>query len=238
MSQFPGTARRLTALVTAPVGIALTAWSYIWRITPVHRQELEGSLERDAPPPLPRDVAHDGIQLPDDGRGPLLRRTYTGEVRDASLHARELIERLSADPNRVVPLSLARFHKTRGEPWRMRAGDEFLIRMPGPWDGPVRAVEVTDRSFRFATLDRHLEAGQIEWRAFDRDDRLVFQIESRSRAGDRLAALLHDHLPMAKEVQLHMWTSVVEHVARESGGRLAGGVSVETRRVDAEAFAG
>jgi hypothetical protein len=41
---------------------------------------------------------------------------------------------------------------------------------------------------------------------------------------------------MAKEVQLHMWTSVIERVAREAGGRLAGGVSIETRRVESGAF--
>ena len=231
-----GPGRRLAAVVTAPVGATLTSWSYIWRITPIHRQETEGALDDDAPPPLPPGVAHEDVQRPEDGAGPLFRRTYTGVVRDASMSAADLIRRLGEDPNRVVPLSLARFTKSHGEEWRMRAGDEFLIRMPGPWDGPVRVVEVTDTSFRVATLDRHLEAGQIEWRAFEEDDRLVFQIESRSRAGDRVSALLHDHFPMAKEIQLHMWTSVVEHVAKESGGRLSGGVRVETRRVEADAF--
>jgi hypothetical protein len=220
----------------APVGVALTSWSYIWRITPVWRTETEGSLAEDAPPPLPSGVSHEGAQMPDSGSGPLFRRTYTGSIRDASCTPAELIRRLSEDPNRVVPLSLARFHKTHGPEWRMAVGDEFLIRMPGPWDGPVRVIEVTDSSFRFVTLDRHLEAGQIEWRAFERDDRVIFQVESRSRAGDRLAALLHERLPMAKEVQLHMWTSVVEHVAKAAGGRLTGGVRVETRQVDPAAF--
>jgi hypothetical protein len=37
---------------------------------------------------------------------------------------------------------------------------------------------------------------------------------------------------MAKEVQLHMWTSVCERVARRAGGRLDGGVSIETRRAE------
>ena len=31
----------------------------------------------------------------------------------------------------------------------MRPGDEYIVRMPGPWDGPVRVVEVT-LSVRFA----------------------------------------------------------------------------------------
>jgi hypothetical protein len=226
-----GPIRRLSAIATAPVGVALTSWSYIWRITPVHRSERDGAPEEDCPPPLPPGVSHEEVQLPEDGSGPLFRRTYSGAIRDPTRDAAKLIEHVSADPNRVVPLSLARFNKTHGEPWRMAVGDEFLIRMLGPWDGPVRAIEVTPTSFRFATLAGHLEAGQIEWRAHDDGGRVVFQIESRSRAGDRLSALLHDRARMAKEVQLHMWTSVIEHVAREAGGALDGGVSVETRRV-------
>src|SRR3712207_1136322 len=153
--------RRAGEVATAPAGVALTAWSYIWRITPVHRSEVEGSLAEDMPPPLPSGVSRADVQLPEDGSGPLFRRTYTGVVRDPSRRAAELIERVSADPNRVVPLALARFKKTKGEPWRLAVGDEFLIRMPGPWDGPVRTIELSDSSFRFATLARHLEAGQI-----------------------------------------------------------------------------
>jgi hypothetical protein len=108
--------------------------------------------------------------------------------------------------------------------------------MPGPWDGPVRAIDVTETSFRFATLEGHLEAGQIEWRASDTGEGLTFQIESWARAGDRLSALLHDRLRMAKEVQLHMWTSVAEKVAKRAGGRLDGGIDIETRRVEAAAL--
>lgn len=114
----------------------------------------------------------------------------------------------------------------------MRVGDEFTVRMPGPWDGPVRVVVVTPTSFRFATLEGHLEAGQIEWRAGSDDGRLVFAIESWARPGDRASALLHHRLRMAKEVQLHMWTSVIERVARLCGGRITGGVSIETRVVE------
>lgn len=222
--------------MATPVGAALTSWSYIWRITPIHRREEEGTVEEDCPPPLPGDVSHEGIQRPEDGAGPLFHRTYTGVIRDAECSAEQLIELVGADPNRVSPLALARFRKTHGPEWRMEVGDEYVVRMPGPYDGPVRAIEVTPTSFRFATCDRHLEAGQIEWRAFERDDRLVFQVVSWARAGDRLSAVLHDRVLMAKEIQLHMWTSVVEHVARESGGRLTGGVDIETRRVPPDAF--
>ena len=77
----------------------------------------------------------------------------------------------------------------------------------------------------FATLAGHLEAGQIEFRARGRDGgRRAFEIESWARSGDRLSNLLYHHLRMAKEVQLHMWTETCLGVARNSGGRLEGGV--------------
>ena len=223
--------------MTAPFGSAFTSWSYIWRITPIHRRQLDGSRDEDAPPPLPPGTSHDEVQLPEDGSGPLFHRIYTGVIEGARCGPTELIDHVAADPNRVVPLALARFKKTSGPEWRLREGDEFLVRMLGPWDGPVRTVEVTPTSFRFATLEGHLEAGQIEWRAHEEDGRLVFQVVSWARSGDRLSAIMHDRLLMAKEVQLHMWTSVVEHVAREAGGKLVGGVDVETRRVDGQVFA-
>jgi Domain of unknown function (DUF1990) len=227
--------RRAAEMVTWPAGVALTSWTYIWRTTPIHRREIEGSPE-DLPPALPEWVSEHDVQRPADGSGPLFHRLYTGCIRDAGWSAEELMERLQADPNRVAPLALARFRKTAGPPWRMELGDEFVVRMPGPWDGPVRVIEITPRSFRFATLDGHLEAGQIEWRAREEHDRLIFQIESWARAGDRLSALMHDRLRMAKEVQLHMWTSVVEKVRSRTGGRLERGIEIDTRRIPPEAF--
>ena len=224
---------RLLTTARWPVGVAATSWAYIWRTTPMHRRELEGSLDRDGPPPLPDGVSLDGVQRPEHGAGPLLRRRYRARIRDTATGPTDLMSRLTGDPDQVAPGELAKFSKTSGEEGVMRVGDEFLVRMPGPWDGPIRVVEVTPESFRFATLDGHLEAGQIEWRAGrDEDGLLTFEIESWARSGDAVSHLLHNHLRMAKEVQLHMWTSVLERVARLVGGRLTGGIDIETHRAD------
>jgi len=144
-----------------------------------------------------------------------------------------LVEHLGEDPNRVAPGTMAHFEKQRGAEGRMARGDEWVVRMPGPWDGPVRVVDVTPTSFRFATLEGHLEAGQIEWRARDLDDALRFEVESWSRPGDRLSELAHHRLRMAKEVQLHMWTSVLENVVKLARGRMRAGVDIDTVVVDA-----
>ena len=223
---------RLLSVARWPAGVALTAWSYLWRTTPVHRRELEGSWPQDGPPPVGAGVAMEGAQRPEDGVGPLFRRRYRARIRGADRAAVELMRELRADPNAVAPVALAHFEKRAGARGDLQVGDELVVRMPGPWNGPIRVVEVTPASFRFATLDGHLEAGQIEWRARDEDERLVFEIESWARSGDRLSNVMHDRLRMAKEVQLHMWTSVLERVARRVGGRVDGGIDVETRRAE------
>ncbi len=65
--------------------------------------------------------------------------------RTTPIYRRELAGSLQRD----APLALARFRKTAGAPWRMERGDEFVVRMPGPWDGPVRVIDMTPHSFRF-----------------------------------------------------------------------------------------
>jgi hypothetical protein len=224
--------RRLLIAARWPFGLALTAWSYMWRTTAIHRAERDGAWPADGPPPVDAAVDMAGVQRPEDGSGPLFRRRYTARVSGAGMAASELMRRLQADPNVVAPGRVATFEKTHGDEGRLRVGDEFVVRMPGPWNGPIRVAEVTPRSFRLLTLAGHLEAGQIEWRARDEDGCLVFEIESWARGGDRLSHLLHDKLRMAKEVQLYMWTSVLARVASYVGGQLAGGLSIDTRRAE------
>ena len=218
------------------MGLTITSFDYIWRTTPIRRRNEEGSVPDDLPPSLPAGISSDGLQHVEQGVGPLFRRTYRVEMRDADCDAKELIARISDDPNHVAPVFFASFQKTEGEEWELRVEDEFVVRMPGPWDGPIRVVEVTPRSFRFVTLDGHLEAGQVEWSASD--DPLAFQIESWARSGDRLSAIMHDRLHMAKEVQLHMWVAVLEKVVGLSGGRRASMIEMHTRRVPADQLPG
>jgi hypothetical protein len=203
----------------------------MWRTTPMHRSEELGGIE-DLPPRLPEAVLDSDVQPIDDGVGPLLHRVYRARIRAARLSPEQVIECLRADPNRATPTEFARFFKVRGAEGQLRVGEEMVVRMPGPWDGPVRVTTTTATSFRLATLSGHLEAGQIEFRAMQADGMLCFEIESWARSGDRLSNLLYHHLRMAKEVQLHMWTSFLEQVARLAGGRLTGGVEITSRKVE------
>ncbi len=235
MPRRPTLSRRLATAAVWPVGIALTSWHYLWRITPLHRREVAGSMEEDAPPELPPGVFRQDAQLSDEGVGPLFHRRYQARIAAPELSAEQLMERIMVDPNKVAPKEFARFTKVYGDKGTMAPGDEYVVRMPGPWDGPVRVVALTSTSFRLLTLDGHLEAGQIEFRASDDRDggaEMCFTIESWARSGDQLSRIMYQRVHMAKEVQLHMWTSFLERAVKLAGGRLTGGIDVETRIVD------
>jgi len=209
----------------------LTSWQYLWRTTPMRRKEEAGEAASNTAPPLPGGVASEELQTHDGGSGPLLHRVYRVTIANATSSAAEVMQRMQANPDCVSPSEFAQFIKVAGAEMEMCAGDEFVVRMPGPWDGPVRVIDVTPTSFRFATLKGHLEAGQIEFRAHDGQP-LQFEIESWARSGDRFSAFLFDRLPMAKEVQLHMWICVLERVVKLAAGERSGPLEVYTRRVE------
>lgn len=214
-----------------PVGIGLTSWRYLWRTTAVHRWDMTGSLPLDAPPQLPDDVQLEEVQRAEDGVGPLMHRTYRTRIVGSSLTPERLLEQITEDLDRVAPSEFATFQRLHGD-GPLSLGDDYIVRMPGPWDGPVRVVGASATSFRLATLNGHLEAGQIEFAA-DSDHRsLEFSIESWARSGDRFSDLLYSRVRLAKEVQLHMWTSVLVRIAELAGGRKEGGIVVTTRRVE------
>jgi Domain of unknown function (DUF1990) len=227
---------RLATASRWPLGVALTSWRYLWRTTPLHRDEVDGSLKEDSPPPLPNALQASEVQTPEHGTGPLFHRRYRVRIRDSDLSADELLQRVAAEPDSVAPSEFATFRKLRGTGNTMRVNDEYVVRMAGPWDGPVRVAKRDGAMFRLVTLEGHLEAGQIEFRAYEEDGLTAFEIESWARSKDRLTDLLYDRLRMSKEVQLHMWTSTLERIAEISGGRRSGGIEIHTRKVEASAF--
>jgi hypothetical protein len=235
MPRRPSFADRWLTAATWPVGVSLTAWDYMWRTTVMHRSE---STESDATAHLPAPYPAE-VQSVADGVGPLFHRRYRARIKDAAVGPEELIKMLKRDLNAAAPTTFARFQRVLGDGELLDTGDEFVVRMPGPWDGPVRVIAQTALSFRLATLDGHLEAGQIEFRATAGEpghgnDTLRFEIESWARSGDRFSNLLYHRLGIAKEVQLHMWISFLEGVAKLAGGAIDGdGIEIDTCRIDA-----
>ena len=108
--------------------------------------------------------------------------------------------------------------------------------MPGPWDGPVRVVQVDDGCLRLVTMQGHLEAGQVRFRALERSGVLVFEVEAWARCATPLVHLLYVRIRLAKEIQFDMWVRFCLSAVRASRGRLVDGVHVSTRYVAAEAL--
>ena len=238
MPRRPSATRRWLTAATWPLGIVLTSWDYMWRVTPMRRTEASAAPPSQLPALLgfPPGVAGHEVQDYGRGSGPLFHRTYRTRIRESAMSARELMAAVKADPNRVAPRQFARFQQTQGTAGELSMGDEFVVRMPGPWDGPVRVIDVRPQSFRLATLDGHLEAGQIEFRARQDGELLLFEIESWARSGSALVHLLYHRLRMAKEVQAHMWISFLERVIKLSGGRMTGGIEIRTERIEPDAL--
>jgi Domain of unknown function (DUF1990) len=231
----PSRTRRWLTTATWPVGVAMTSWDYMWRSTPLHRHEA-----MCAPPSgnhsmltYPAVVSAEDVQGQERGHGPLFHRRYRTRIRSSDRSAQELMGTLIRDLNQAAPTAFARFHKVLGDEGKMAVGDEYVVRMPGPWDGPVRVIDFTDSSFRLATLAGHLEAGQIEFRVREVEhDQLRFEIESWARSSNWLSNLLYHHLRMAKEIQAHMWISFLEGVVAIAGGKMTGGVEIDTERTE------
>jgi hypothetical protein len=233
MPRRPSATRRWITALRWPGGVAMTSWDYMWRTTPMHRREVpEGPSSPHLPPPFPAGVDRSEVQGAETGHGPLFHRRYRTRIRESDLTPVELMAELKRDLNRAAP-RFARFQRVLGDSQRLALGDEYVVRMPGPWDGPVRVIRDREDAFTLATLDGHLEAGQIEFRAIAGDSvPIVFEIESWARSGDRLSNLLYHHAHMAKEIQLHMWISFLEGVVSIAGGKMDGGLDIDTRRID------
>ncbi len=211
----------------------LVALGRIWGLPGVrvtHRR-LDGNPADDAPPPLLDANGRD--QPVDAGYGPMLHRVFRARVTSPRLEPRALIAVLAADMNQAMVPGVARFDRMGSDGHALAVGDEFVVRMPGPWDGPVRVVDRTDApqrsSFRLATLDGHLEAGQIEFAATAVPDGLEFTITTWARAGDLLADVVYNRIGVAREIQFQLWVHCCVAAATLAGGISPDGVDVTTR---------
>lgn len=215
------------------VGMGLVSWRYLWMTTPLHRSEVHEPTPRP-PPDLPPGLATDGLLPWTAGTGPLYHRRFRVRIADARRDAAGLMDIVTSDLGRLMPREVVWVHEHEATGRRLQVGDDVVVDMPGPWNGPVRVVLVDEMRLRLATRAGHLEAGQIEFRARDEDASsagsatLVFEIEAWARPADRRVRLLYTSLRLAKEIQLNMWVRFCLGAVRVSGGRHVGGVDIRT----------
>ncbi|MFD2718021.1 DUF1990 family protein [Hymenobacter monticola] len=168
------------------------------------------------------------------GSGPLLERRYFIDVARPRLTPAQLMAEVQADVPRFSPGVLADFKKKDGDD-DLKAGDEFSIKILGPWNGCVRVTDVSATAFEFITLEGHPEAGRIRFETHyldERPDVLRFEIRSSARSRDGLVAFAYDTIGGGKLLQEATWTEFCQRVAEASGGQALGNVVVETFRHD------
>lgn len=165
------------------------------------------------------------------GVGPWLERRYYLDVARPRKSPADLMQEVQGDVPRFSPALLADFAKQRGAEGRLQVGDEFHIKILGPWNGCVRVTEVGATFFEFITLEGHPEAGRIRFQAHyldGRPDVLRIEIHSWARSRDGLVAFAYDTLGVGKQVQAQTWIAFCEAVAAASGGQALGPVITET----------
>lgn len=230
--------RLLGPILLAPAALAASAGAAWWILkrwgyrVRTHERDVRRAPDPPFHPPS-TPAGRPAVQAEAEGTGPRFHRTYAVTIRGAAQTPAELMNRIRADLKAFVPVELARFEKVRGEEHAFRVGDEYLIHITAPWDGPVRVLKTDETSFTFGTLEGHLEAGQIQFRAEPHtafDGGLRFTIESWARSRDALVDLAYDDLELAKAAQQAMWTFFCMRVAEASGGEAVGVVEVITER--------
>jgi hypothetical protein len=178
-------------------------------------------------------MASPSAQPAAQGTGPELERRYYIDVERPRLSPTQLMAAVQADVPKFSPGLLADFERTRGQEGSLHAGDEFHIKIFGPWNGSVRVTDVSPTSFELLTLEGHPEAGRIRFEVHSLDgrpDALRFEIHSRARSRDGLVAFAYDTVGGGKLMQEATWVEFCERVAQASGGQALGPVVVETTR--------
>ncbi len=166
------------------------------------------------------------------GIGPAFHRTYRLDIVDATRSAEAAMTEIRADPNALADARFAPFTKARGRSGEMVVGDRYVIQLAGPWKGAVEVIDVTPLTFRFATLEGHMESGVIEMRAVMADDTqcVRFTIESWARSHDRAFDLIYDKTGLAKMLQGEMWATACERFAHVIAGTPDGPLRITSER--------
>jgi uncharacterized protein (UPF0548 family) len=175
------------------------------------------------------------LQILTTGTGPLYVRSYQVDLVNPAVDAETLMQNIVENINCYSPQALARFEKVKGDPDHIAVGDEYFIHITGPWNGPVRVIDVTPTSFTFVTLKGHLEAGEINFSVTDHpelSDALRFRIQSWARSSNMVTDLFYRVLGISQLAQTTMWTYFCEQAVEHSGGERPEKIEIMTHKTD------
>lgn len=201
--------RRLGWLVGAPLAI----FRFLRREIPIVEIDSAGAAA-----PLTTEDQDTAQREHDDGVGPVVHRLFRATILAPKLTADRLLAIIAADPNVIAPSEVLRFEKVRGERGRLRESDELLIRMAGPWNGPVKVTRRWDEGFRLTATRGHPQLGQVEIRLRDEDGEIAMEIQTRERAAG-IGFHVLQRIGVIRRMQSYTWAEMLENAAQLSGGR-------------------
>jgi hypothetical protein len=186
--------------------------------------------EIDAAPavaPLPA-AEPDGRQI-EPGLGPLAHHLCAATVRAPKLAPEQLLAIIAANPNVIAPTEVLRFERPPGKPGSLQKDDELLIRMAGPWNGPMRVTERGDDRLRLGALLGHAQQGQIELRVRGHDNHngIEIEIQTRERAAGPGFYLLQ-RIGLIKRMQSYTWAEMLQNAAKLAGGKPPERITVQS----------
>ena len=232
--------RRVAVTIAGTVTLAAVGWR-LWRHFGIPLESTEAELAfTTATPHMLDDYVFAGERQPQfihDGVGPLFHRRYYVDIADVEFSSKaELMKHIVNHLNQFTANTMALFRRIEDDTdvVEMSLGDDYFIHIAGPFQAPVRVIDVSDTSFSFITLDEHLEAGEIQFRLIDHPedaDVTRFEIRSWSRSGTRLVDLLYDFVPVTKIAQARIWIFFCQRVVEVSGGRAVDEVQIDTHRI-------
>jgi hypothetical protein len=167
--------RRLLRQLGWLVGAPLAVFRFLRREIPIVAIHPPGQLG-----PLAAEAPDADRREDEAGVGPVVHRLYSATIRTPQLTAARLLAVIAADPNVIAPSEVLRFEKTDGERGRLQEGDELLIRMAGPWNGPVKVTRRWEEGFRLTATHGHPQLGQVELRIRDEDGQIAAEIRPAS----------------------------------------------------------
>lgn len=169
------------------------------------------ATEPVTPLPAAESRASSGGQT-EPGVGPLTHHLYSATTHRPKLAPEQLLAIIAANPNVIAPTEVLRFERRSGSSSSLQEDDELLIRMAGPWNGPMRVTERGEDRLRLAAMPGHPQQGQIELRVrshhADRDDILI-ELQTRERAAG-LGFYLLWRVGLIQRMQSYTWAEMLQ----------------------------
>ena len=183
--------------------------------------------------PLSADEPSEAARHPGRGLGALTHHLYAVTVRSPKLSAGQLLAIIAADPNVVTPTEVLRVERSAGA---LCKGDELLLRMAGPWNGPMRVSEREDDRLQLATMPGHPQHGKVELRVRPKNGEadIVIEIQTCERAAG-FGFYLLERIGLIPRMRSHTWAEILQNAARLAGGLPPDRITVQCWRGEDEA---